>query len=571
MIAGRSGSSRESDGLGEATLRGTIEVRTGCMKAGSVPIRRAPRSVSAGLFSLAIVACGILARPGPVGAQLPEVGPPIRVDVGGGSAAANETTVVGAGDPLQLVVGWNDWRESTTDEFIRVGAALSLDGGESWTDFLVRPPAPFQSFIEGDPMTAFDPITGSLWVGGISFFGTGGLFVARKDSGAMTFEPTVMAWVGGSADKGWMAAGPLPGQPLTTRLYLAFNEGIIASDDLGDTWSDLRDPDPIFGIGLLPRVGRDGELYISYDNVDTQLRLARSLDGGETYTDHLVAERMDPWSGGTSSARFPGTFRVPGWPAMAEDPTTGTLYVVFPDTTEMVGGSANVDLYFTRSLDQGESWTTPVVLNGDADPPGDQFFPWIEVDAEGRLHLVFLDSRNTPQDDGDADAILDVYYAFSLDAGQNWSEIVLTGSPWSSDQDGLDRPQQFIGDYLGLTVSGNVAHVAYLDTSAGDPDIFVREIEFPPFGGFWRGDASGDGSIGIEDPIANLDHIFLGGPALCLAAHDTNDDGSVGLPDPIYGLTFQFGSGPPPPEPFGACGPDPTGDPLECALYSSCP
>ena len=77
----------------------------------------------------------------------------------------------------------------------------------------------------------------------------------------------------------------------------------------------------------------------------------------------------------------------------------GTLYAVFPDTTDQVGSQFNVDVYFTKSFDQGDSWLAPVILNGEGPFVGDQFFPWIETDSSGRLHVVYLDSRNTSQPD----------------------------------------------------------------------------------------------------------------------------------------------------------------------------
>ena len=77
---------------------------------------------------------------------------------------------------------------------------------------------------------------------------------------------------------------------------------------------------------------------------------------------------------------------------------------------------------------------------------------------------------------------------------------------------------------------------------------------------FMRGDDNGDGTIGLEDPLLNLEYLFLGGPSICLDAQDTNDDGALGLPDPILNLAFQFLMGPPPPPPFTDCGFDPTSD-----------
>lgn len=477
------------------------------------------------------VACGaaalvLLIGSGAVVHAQVDVGPQVRIDAAGGIAAANETSIVTSdSNPLELVAVWNDWREGTNPpEIIRMGVGVSLDGGATWDDFVVRPPPPFQSAVEGDPMTAFDPRTGSLWVGAISFAGNGGVYVARKDPGRRTFEPSVMADPSSFADKCWMAAGPPPGNPLGTQVYVAYNLGLISSSDLGDTWND-----PVSlgqGLGFLPRVGPNGELYVAYWDGGTGVFLRRSLNGGQTVSASIqIAERMDTWLDGSRTA---GTFRVPPLTYLAVDPVLGTLYCVFFDTTEMVNDSFNVDLYLTRSTDRGDTWSPPVVINGDGDPPGDQVFPWLEVDRQGRLHLVFLDSRHTAQNDNDAVGFYDVYYAVSDTGGDSWQEFRLTPESFSSEFDGLDRPDQFLGDYFGLALGNDRVYPCYLSTQNGDPDIYTHVISLP--------------ACGSSDPCPDLDDdrdvdaadlaLLLGswGSCICCPA-DRNGDRMVAADD----------------------------------------
>jgi hypothetical protein len=387
------------------------------------------------------LASGLLAALLTLGAWAdePVVGPQRRIDVAGGTFAANETTgAVATTNPQEIIASWNDWRESpvVSNEVIRAGVALSMNGGLTWSDFVVRPPLPNQSGVEGDPMTAHDPRTGAVWVGAISFASNGGLYVARKNAGDNFFQPSVMADFGGGIDKCWMVAGRNEITPDSTRLYIAYNLGVVASDDLGDSWTN-----PVSlgsGIGFLPRIGPGGEVYVAYwDFSGDDFRIARSLNGGSSYVDRLIAPRMDSWGLGTDNNRFPGEFRVPAFAALAVHPQDGTLYAVFPDTTDQVGGQFNVDVYFTKSFDQGDTWLPPVILNGEGPFVGDQFFPWIETDSSGRLHVVYLDSRNTSQPDSAADGLFDAYYAYSEDDGATWSEARLTPQPWNSDDDGL--------------------------------------------------------------------------------------------------------------------------------------
>ena len=468
---------------------------------------------------------GVVALTASAIAQEPTIGPQVRIDLGGSTRAANETSAASTeANPLEIVAAFNDWRESSDNtERIRLGVAVSLDGGAAWSDFVLRPPTVNQSLIEGDAMTAYDDRTGTMWAGAISFAQNGGIFVARKEPGSGSFDPAVMAHVRPDADKCWMAAGPRPDEPDSTRLYVTFNEGVIWSDDMGDTWTS---PTPLgSGAGFVPRIGSNGEFYVAYWDGGAEMRLHRSLDGGASFTTHIIAIRMDIWGNASFNPRFPGTFRVAPFVYFDVDPNNGTLYAVYFDTTDVVGDNHNVDLYFCKSTDQGETWTTPVVINADNDPPGDQFFSWLEVDRYGRIHIAYLDSRNTVQDDNTQHGMLDAYYMFSSDGGDTFQEFRLTGEPWDSEDDGLDRVSQFIGDYIALSVAGNRVYPVYLSTANGDPDIYTNVITFPS-----ASDLDGDGSVGASDLL-----ILLANWGACDECADCpadlNDDCTVGAAD----------------------------------------
>ncbi|MCH7591418.1 MAG: exo-alpha-sialidase [Planctomycetes bacterium] len=365
---------------------------------------------------------------------------------------------------------------------IHIGVGVSLDGGATWSDSILRPEVMWQGNLEFDPMTAYDDRTGTLWAGGMSRLAQdGAIFVARKDPGQSTFGPAITAWTGPREliDKGWMAAGPPPGNPNATNVYIAFVQGFLVSTDMGNEWT-LTTFWQFSGDHHLPRVGPGGEVYVVYrEGGPVPLRhfLFRSFDGGSSFgTPILIVLRNDTWSDPTGS-RFPGRFRAFITHGFAVDKATGILYFVYFDKTNVVNGNVNIDLYLTKSFDQGANWTTPVIINGDPDPPGDQFFPWLEVDQRGNLHLVFLDSSNTVQDDNVEHGMLDAYYAFSDDGGDTWQEFRLTPNSFDSFDDGLNRSVQFLGDYLGLARGDCRVYPSYLSTQNGDPDIFSHVIE----------------------------------------------------------------------------------------------
>ena len=60
-------------------------------------------------------------------------------------------------------------------------------------------------------------------------------------------------------------------------------------------------------------------------------------------------------------------------------------------------------------------------------------------------------------------------------------------------------------------------------------------------GGFRRGDANANGSLGIEDAIFGLNYLFIGGAAPpCFDATDVNDSGSLDITDVIGFLNYFF-------------------------------
>jgi hypothetical protein len=330
-------------------------------------------------------------------------------------------------------------------------------------------------------MTAYDPRTGNLWAGGISFFGNTAIYVARKAPGSSSFGTPVILQSGGFIDKGWMVAGRGPVSANTTRLYVAYNLGLQTSSDLGATWSAPAALDAA-GVGFHPRIGPAGELYITYWDFDTGVKLYRSFDGGATLLGPTqIATRMDTW-GTQDGSRFAGTFRVANLNWLAVDPNDGSLYCVFHDTTQVVSGQSDVDIYIIRSTDQGVTWSTPQIVNGDASPPGDQFHPWIEVDDAGRVHVLYFDSRHTVQMDGTEHGMFDVYYAVSLDQGSTFSEYRLTAAPFDSADAVWAVGGQFLGDYLGavpvVDSGGEALQVLYPTTENGDLDLWNRRIGF---------------------------------------------------------------------------------------------
>ncbi len=472
-----------------------------------------------------------LPRPGVENGLAPgvSIGPQLRID-GGGAEAANETTIIMNDDETPTIVAaWNDLRERVPGVNIsRIVAAVSEDGGETWIESILRPAPPGDS--EFDPMSAYDPRTGYFWVGGIKFALDGGVIVARKRLDEPTFDRAIMVHERISSDKPWMVAGPSPTDPEQTRVYVTFNHGIMYSDNLGLTFTW---PLPVdLGLGFLPRLGSDGTLYVSYVRQGALVRMVRSATGTEPFAYIDIATRM---FAGDGAEGIPGTFRAGIAAYLAIDPNDDTLYAVWYDATSINGSQVNFDIYFSRSDNRGDTWSSPVVVNGDNNPPGDQWMPWIEVDSNGRIHLMYYDTREDPLEDTAEQAFIDVYYSYSDNRGFSWTETPLTTVPFNSELDGLvGVTGSFLGDYQTLAVNGQLAFPCYLSNQNGDSDIFVNRIERTTVS---VGDLNCDGVVGVGDINPFL--VALTGPEIyaiqfpdCdIRTGDCNGDGRVSVGD----------------------------------------
>lgn len=126
------------------------------------------------------------------------------------------------------------------------------------------------------------------------------------------------------------------------------------------------------------------------------------------------------------------------------------------------------------------------------------------------------------------------------------------------------------------TIQGG-GHIPSLITS-GDTTTFARlMVEWllahpkspGPVDGpkYRRGDTNSDGTHDLSDAIDALGFLFLGQPRelACPKSADFNDDGGIDISDPVSLLGYLFLAAPAvPPEPFAACGVDPTVDGLGC-------
>jgi photosystem II stability/assembly factor-like uncharacterized protein len=223
----------------------------------------------------------------------------------------------------------------------------------------------------------------------------------------------------------------------------------------------------------------DGVIYVSFEEWNNPVGrsggrafVAKSDDGGTTWTKHLVGRVND-----LPSPLPHGAFRVASYPVFDVD-DDGNLHMLW---SNWQGGSA--DIVYTRSTDEGNSWTRPVKINQES-AKSDQFFQWIDASGD-YLHVGFVDRQYTD------DALLDHSFVVSPDGGTTWSQterVTTASSAPDASGFGANCTGQFIGDYTGVVADGPTAHVLWMDgrpgTQAGgdgtDQDAFYASVRVGP-------------------------------------------------------------------------------------------
>ena len=119
-----------------------------------------------------------------------------------------------------------------------------------------------------------------------------------------------------------------------------------------------------------------------------------------------------------------------------------------------------------------------------------------------------------------------------------------------------------------LRLTGRLAPIARILLAT---IVVLSPVAAPGGSQFIRGDADGDGTVNIVDPISVLRYLSGTQSIDCLDAIDANDNGVVNLVDAVYMFHYLFLFGDPPMPPWPACGGDPSPDSIDCASFPFCP
>jgi hypothetical protein len=348
-----------------------------------------------------------------------------------------------------------------------LGFATSLDGGRTWAfgdmPGLTRVVGgPFDR--ASDPSVAFGP-DGSVYVAGIAFNQRdpcrSAVAVGRSDDHGHTFGPPVLLADGCTPfnDKPWIAVDTFAGSPFLGRIYVAWSAlgpggRLVArhSDDRGETWSRLAEVVPAgTPEGAFPLVQPGGDLTILYrvQFPTGAVRSRTSHDGGDHFdapvqvSDYEGIEPDDLRTGG-------------GVPGGAVDAVTGTMYAVWQDARFRTDGRN--DIVISSSSRAGRSWT-PVRRVNPPDPPGRSLNHFVAAVAAFRdaVHVSYL-VRNEVT--GQYNRVYTME-ATSLDGGDAFGPDVVLGDAWNLAYAARSGEKKFVGDYMGITASGEAVHAVW--------------------------------------------------------------------------------------------------------------
>jgi hypothetical protein len=379
------------------------------------------------------------------------------------SIAINPTNV------LNVVAGAKDERAGTNTK--QDWIYTSTDGGVTWINqiFPFLPPAsPFSS----DPVVNFSDdgivyFTALPYGGGVN----DGIQVARSTDGGITFSTGVrLPGTNSNSDKEWTWIDNFPSSPFYHRIYTAwmdFGSGNVwrlnYSSDRGATWSA---PTTTFLANQFPMpvVLPNGDVIVTYRGSSGGGVYRRSTDGGVTFGSQLaIASITSPNCPPDNSGC--NIWRLSPIPANSVNRNNGTMVVMWADGT---GGGSTIR--YSRSTNNGSTWSASAVLSSSGIPGTYQVEPWVEADDQGIFHSVWYDDREAPNT-----SIFQIYYSQSTDNGATWSSAVRISTASSDLRIGIPTSySRAAGDYINVTAWAGNVYAAWTDTRSGTgEDIYV--------------------------------------------------------------------------------------------------
>ena len=245
------------------------------------------------------------------------------------------------------------------------------------------------------------------------------------------------------------------------RISSTFEIYYLRSIDNGETWTEeVRISEFTGDFSVNPDISVDGDnVYVVFADERVggfvgyrEIYFKRSSDGGITWGDDM---RLTYHQIGTSDV-----------PSIIATPTK--LHLVYSQSTG--GDPSAMEVMYMNSSDQGDTWSTPVMLSADDDRHSIFSGPNGFAVVDDTVHVVWQDQRHF--NDGE------LYYRRSIDAGASWGpEIRLLERP----DDGQRGPR--------VTAENDIVHVFWADSRNNGMYYFdIYSMNSTDGGGTWNSD-----------------------------------------------------------------------------------
>lgn len=335
--------------------------------------------------------------------------------------AANEPSMaIDPTNPDRMAIGWRQF-DNVGNNFRQAGYAYSNDGGETWTFPGVINPGVFRSdpVLEADNEGTFyyNSLTsssgnyfcrvyksedgGALWDDGTPAQG--------GDKQWMEIDKT-----GGPGEGNIYAYW-------TSYYSICYPGNFTRSTDQGNYYEDCVsvDGEPYWGTLA---IGPSGELYVVGAGQNDGLVVVRSNNAVDpdayvawdyyTYVDlnGNMNAGADVNPGGLLGQASIAVNLAPG-------PGLGNVYVLA--SVERLFNGDPGDVMFAKSTDGGLTFGEPIRINDDLSANNTQWFGTMSVAPNGRIDVVWLDTRDASSF---SPLWSSLYYSYSLDDGETWSD-----------------------------------------------------------------------------------------------------------------------------------------------------
>jgi hypothetical protein len=401
--------------------------------------------------------------------------------------AANEPSIaVDPTDGNKMMIAWRQFNSITSD-FRQAGWGYTTDAGINWT----FPGVLQNNVFRSDPVTKSDE-TGNFFYLSLQSTEAESFFcddLWRSTNGGQTFTEQSPDEAGHGGDKEWFTIDTNVGGMGHGFVY-QFWTGVFACDvgefnrstDSGATWmTPINIPNsPDHGA---MDVDTNGNLFAAGGGAPFYcVRSSNAQNPNVTPTfDRVTQVNLggDLIQGGINGIGLCGQTFV-----AVDRSGTDTNNNVYVLASVLPSGRNTTDVMFTRSTDDGQTFSAPVRINDDRNPQNDwHWFGTLAVAPNGRIDVVWYDTRN-----GTNHINSQLFYSYSTDGGLTWAPNIAISNVFNP-QAGFPNNQK-IGDYITIVsdaTGGNVAYAATFNVNPNavgghEQDVYYVRV-FPTGGG----------------------------------------------------------------------------------------